>query len=231
MPEHVVLIRHGDDPVDDRVVSYFRARNIEPVIRYPFKGEALGDVDGSVAASVVYGGPFNVFETVRHGFLTDEHRWIEQCMARDIPLLGICQGAQSIAHVLGAWVGPKQGEPYEFGYYPVRPTAVGEAFFPNELHVCQNHFHELAIPDGAELLASSDTFTNQAMRYGETTFGFQFHPEVTRTGFRRWQNRDWAAFGKPGAQTRAQQNRLAERHDQTQHEWFMGFLDRLFGGI
>jgi GMP synthase (glutamine-hydrolysing) len=90
-----------------------------PEIRYPFKGDALGAVDGSVAASVIYGGPFNVFETDRHPFLNDEHRWIEQCMARGMPLLGICQGAQSTAHVLGARCGPIAGEPHEFGYYQI----------------------------------------------------------------------------------------------------------------
>jgi len=42
MPKRVVLIRHGDDPADapddDRVVSYFRGRGIEPEIRRPFMG-------------------------------------------------------------------------------------------------------------------------------------------------------------------------------------------------
>jgi len=231
MPQRVILIRHGDDPADDRVVSYFRGRNIEPEIRRPFLGETLRNADGSVAASVVYGGPFNVFDTDLHGFLNDEHRWIEQCIGRDIPLLGICQGAQSIAHVLGALVGPKKGEPHEFGYYPVTPTDAGKSLFPGRLHVCQSHFHEFAIPDGAQRLASSTAFPNQAMRYGQTTFAFQFHAEVTRTGFRRWQDRDWAAFGKPGAQSREQQDRLGAAHDQVQHGWFMNFLDRLFGSI
>lgn len=231
MSKRVVLIRHGDDPTDDRVVSYFRNRNIEPEVRRPFRGDALDDVDGSVAASVVYGGPFNVFETERHSFLNDEHRWIEQCIARDVPLMGICQGAQSIAHVLGARVGPKEGEPHEFGYYQIRPTGAGKAFFPSELHVCQSHFHEFAIPGGAELLATGDAFANQAMRYGERTYALQFHPEVTRAGFRRWQDRPWAPYGKPGVQTREKQDRLGEAHDQAQHDWFMGFLDRLFGGI
>ncbi len=110
-------------------------------------------------------------------------------------------------------------------------TGAGKAFFPTELHVCESHYHEFAIPDGAELLASSDVFPHQAMRYGETTFGFQFHAEVTRAGFRHWQNLDWAAYGKPGAQTREQQDRLGARHDAAQHDWFMDFLDRLFGGI
>jgi len=231
MDRRVVLIRHGDDPIDDRVVTYFRSRNIEPAIRRPFKGDPLGEVDGSVAASVVYGGPFNVFDTDRHPFLNDEHRWIEQCIAREVPLLGICQGAQSVAHVLGAWVGPKEGEPHEFGYYPIRPTDAGREWFPDEIHLVESHFHEFAIPAGAERLAESDGWPNQAMRYGDRTFAFQFHAEVTPTGFRRWQERSGSYFGKPGAQTRDDQNRLQALHDGAQHRWFMGFLDRLFGGV
>jgi len=235
MSRRVILIRHGDDPgddpADDRVVTYFRSRNIEPEIRRPFRGDALGEVDGSVGASVVYGGPFNVFETVRHPFLNDEHRWIEGCLAKGVPLLGICQGAQSIAHVLGAPVGPRPGDPHEFGYYPLRPTEAGRGLIPDGLHVCQNHWHEFGLPSGAELLASTEDWPHQAMRYGAQTFAFQFHAEVTRAGFRRWQNRAGAAWGKAGVQSRDEQDRLGEAHDGAQHAWFMGFLDRLFGGV
>jgi GMP synthase (glutamine-hydrolysing) len=231
MAGRVVLIRHNDDPVDDRVVTYFRSRNVEPEIRRPFRGEALGDVNGAVAASVVYGGPFSVFEAAKHPFLNDEHRWIEACLARGVPLLGICQGAQSIAHVLGAAVGPKPGEPHEFGYYPLRPTEAGRGLIPAGLHVCQSHWHEFALPAGAELLASAEGWPNQAMRIGGRTYAFQFHAEVTRTGFRRWQDRAWAPWGRPGVQGRDEQDRLGEAHDAAQHVWFMGFLDRLFGAV
>ena len=225
----IVLIRHGDDPDDDRVVTYFRSKGLEPEIRKPFKGDALGDVDSSVAASVVYGGPFSVFDEEKHPFLHDENRWIEQCMGNNVPLLGICQGAQSIARVLGAEVGPKAGEPHEFGYYEIAPTEAGRAFFPESLVVCESHFHEFKIPAGADLLASSPLFPHQAFRYGAATFGLQFHAEVTPAGFRRWQQSEWAAYGKRGAQSRAQQNEAMARHDLRQHKWFMEFLDRLFG--
>ena len=77
MNNRIVLIRHDDSPPDDRVVTWFRNRNVEPEIVRPYLGETLGEADGSVAASVLYGGPFNVFETDRHPFLKDEHRWIE----------------------------------------------------------------------------------------------------------------------------------------------------------
>lgn len=225
----IVLIRHNDDPDDDRVVTFFRAKGLEPEIRKPFKGEDLGDVDGSVAGSVLYGGPFNVFEEDKHRFLHDENRWIEQCIRRDVPLLGICQGAQSIARVLGAPVGPKPGEPYEFGYYEITATEAGRAYFPDSLVVAQAHFHEFGIPAGATRLAASKMFARQAFSYGPRTFGFQFHAEQTPRCFRRWQDKVWAPFGKAGAQSRAEQDRLMARHDQRQHVWFMGFLETLFG--
>lgn len=229
MSKRVVLIRHGDDPDDDRVVTYFRSSNVEPVIVRPFKGEALGEIDSSVVASAIYGGPFNVFDEDKHPFLHDEARWIRQCMAQGVPLLGICQGAQQIARVLGAEVGPKPGEPTEFGYYELTPTEAGRAYFPTDLVVAESHFHEFQIPPGAELLAGSALFGQQAFRYGETTFGLQFHAEVTPDGFRRWQDAPWARYGRPGVQTREEQDRLMAAHDKAQHDWFMGFLERLFG--
>ena len=228
MAPRYVLIRHGDDPGDDRVSTFLAQNGLDVDTRYPFRGDDLGTVDDKVAGTVVYGGPYAVTETDRHPFLDDEARWIEACMGRDLPVLGICQGAQQIAQVLGADVGPLPGEPHEFGYYPIYATPQGRGYMPEILHVTQAHFHGFDVPNGAELLARSDLFPSQAFRYGDRTFAFQFHPEVTVAGFRRWQAADWATYGKPGAQSREQQTALAGLHDAAQHNWFMAFLERLF---
>lgn len=229
MARQLVLVRHGDDPPDDRVVAFAVQAGFEPVFRRPFRGDRLGTPGPDVAGSVIYGGPFNVFEEDRHPFLNDEADWIRACMARDIPLLGICQGAQQIARVLGAHVGPHDDRIHEFGYYPVSPTEAGRDFLPETLHMTQAHFHTFDIPEGAVRLASSPAFPNQAFRHGARTFGMQFHPECTIEGFRRWQAAPWAAYGKPGAQTRAEQDRLMAEHDARQADWFYGFLEKLFG--
>ena len=229
--KRVVVIRHTDDPFDDRVATYLRDAGIAADVRRPFKGDALGDIDDAVGASVVCGGPFAVFEEDQYPFLRDENRWIEQSLARNIPILGICQGAQSLARVLGADVGPKPGEPCEFGYYPVTPTDAGREFFPDNLVVTQFHSHEFQLPAGAILLAQSDMFERQAFRYGDTAFGFQFHAEVTPTVFRRWQEAPWALYGAPGAQSRPEQDRLMQIHDSSQHRWFTAFLQRFFQEI
>ena len=228
MSGRVVLVRHGDDPEDDRAATFFRARGAEPETVRPFRGDVLGDVDSGVVASVVYGGPFNAFDGDKHPFLYDEARWIEQCMERNVPLLGICQGAQQIAHTLGAKVEPGPEGFREFGYYELTATAAGLAYFPERLVVCEAHSWGFDVPQGAELLASSQLFPHQAFKYGAATFAFLFHAEVTIEGFRRWQAMPWAGYGRPGVQTREEQERLMAAHDQAQHDWFMGFLDRLF---
>ena len=227
-PTRLVLIRHGDDPPDDRVATFAALRGWQLDFRRPFKGDDVGVLDPSVAGVVVFGGPFVVDRTDDHPFLLDEHRLIEACLETETPLLGICQGAQSLAHVLGASVGPPESGQSEFGYYEIHPTDQGREFLREPLFVTQSHFHEFAIPDGGVRLAYSDTFENQAFRYGTCAYGLQFHPEVTIEGFRRWQDATWARYHLPGAQTREQQTERMYKYDAAQARWFMNFLDQLF---
>jgi GMP synthase (glutamine-hydrolysing) len=229
--KRVVFIRHNEEPEDDRVFSFFQARGFVPDVRRPFRGEVLGEVDGGVVATVIFGGPFNVFEEDRFQFLHAENRWIEQCLKRQVPLLGICQGAQSMARVLGAKVGPQDSGVHEFGYYELEATPEGQGLFPERLVVCQAHWHGFEIPAGATRLAKSQRFENQAFSYGPRALGLQFHAEVRPDGFRRWQQAEWAPHGKPGAQSLEEQNKLMAQHDTMQAVWFQSLLERFFGEV
>ena len=230
MSRRVILVQHDHGPADDRVSTWLVRNGFDPVYRRPFAGDVLEAIADDVAGSVVFGGRFEAYETGKYPFLKDEARWIEACMAKGVPLLGICQGAQQIAHTLGARVGPQPDERCEFGCYEIRPTAAGTGIFPQAMHVTQRHFHTFDIPRGAERLAGSDLFANQAFRYGGTTVAFQFHAEVTREGFARAQDSVGAFFGRPGAQTREEQDALLAAHDARQAVWFDGFLDGFFNG-
>ena len=224
----VVLIRHGHDHDDDRVVTFFRNKGLEPEILRPFAGDALGDVGDDVIASVIYGGDYSVFDEDKHPFLHDENRWIMQAIGKNIPLLGICQGAQSIARALGAEVGPTEDDRCEFGYYPVFPTTVGQDYFPMELVVAQSHFHEFQLPKGADLLAYSESFGQQAFKYGDNVFAFQFHAEITPRAFRIWQE-EGKLYSQKGTLTRAEQDLTMQKADLPMHRWFMSFQEKLFG--
>lgn len=227
--QRVIALRHGDEPGDDRVQMHLEAAGYDVSVIHAFAGETVPAIDGSVAGAVVYGGPFNAFEHDRHTFLAAEQRLIEACIGRALPLLGICQGAQQIAHALGAWVGPARSGKTEFGYFEVRPAGDADDFLPGPLTVTQAHFHEFDLPAGARWLATSDDFACQAFAAG-SALALQFHPEVTPAGFRRWQEAPWAMYGAPGAQARAEQDRLMAAHDAAQDAWFRRLLAGMFPG-
>ncbi|MEQ8651148.1 MAG: hypothetical protein RIC87_01655 [Kiloniellales bacterium] len=224
-----LLIEHSRSPGDDRAALYLESRGAELLWRRPFEGERLEPLEALRPDGVVIYGGGQGLETIdRNPWLQDELDYAGACIGAGVPILGICLGGQIIAKRLGADVGPTQPEYHEFGYYEIGPTEAGRDFLPEPMLVTQAHYHTFQIPEGAELLASSKAYRNQAFRYGASTYALQFHPETTIPCFRRWQDAEWAAYGKPGAQTREEQDRLAAAHDAKQEAWFHGFLDRLF---
>ena len=229
MEQRVLLVRHGDEPADDRVVTWLKQAGYRVETRKPFAGDPLGDVEDDIVGTVIFGGLYNVFETEKHPFLTEEHRWIETTLKADIPVLGICQGAQQIARHLGAWAGPLSPEFFEFGYYRIDPTPDAGGFLDGPMWVTQAHFHTFDLPKGALRLAGNENYENQAFRYGDKVYGFQFHPEVTIEGFRRWQDIKSDVYTRRGVQSREEQTRLMYEHDARQAVWFYKFMDRLFG--
>ncbi len=230
MTRKILIIKHNRSPNEDRTATHLATRGFDLEWRYPFAGDALHDGASHLAGLVVLGGGFPVPEADRYPFLRDEMRFIGRCLKADRPVLGICLGAQLLAHELGAAVGPHPDGHHEFGYYELFPTAAGRAEIPDGLHVVQSHYHEFSLPAGATLLARSALYAHQAFRYGRATYGFQFHAEVTPAIFRRWQTDHAPRYaGKPGVQPKDEQDRSIEQHDPAQHAWFTGFLDRLFG--
>ena len=230
MAQRVVLITHSDSPKDDRVSAKFAALGYDLDWRQPFKGDELGEPDETVAATVVYGGgePSDArdWHTDRFPWIGAETAWVQACMAKRIHTLGICLGGGIISHSLGAAVGPPDHGLHEFGFYRLNVTEAGRDTIPDGLYVTESHYHAFDLPDGAVHLAGSDAYPNQAYRYGDITYAFQFHPEVTPTGFNRWQDREWAPWDQPGVQSRAEQDALRAVHDPAQAKWIDGFLDK-----
>ena len=138
---------------------------------------------------VVLGGPMNVDQVDEYPHLETETRLIRDAIARRIPVLGICLGAQLIAHALGARV-YANGEK-EIGWYDLSLTDTGRedpllrGLGASE-RIFQWHGDTFDLPVGAEHLASSPTCTNQAFRYGDLVYGLQFHLEADQPMIERW---------------------------------------------
>ena len=114
---------------------------------------------------------------------------IEAAMSRNLPVLGICLGAQLIAKTLGAAVYPNQEK--EIGWYDVSPTDMRRrircwTMFQATEKIFQWHGETFDIPKSTSHLAFSSLCANQAFRYGANVYGFQFHLEVDEPMIHRW---------------------------------------------
>jgi GMP synthase (glutamine-hydrolysing) len=142
----------------------------------PLTGQALPDHD-RVAGVVVMGGPMNVDEVDVHPELANEREWLAEALRLEMPVLGICLGAQLLARALGAEVRPGKGP--ELGYAPVEVLNPDDpilgALAPSTT-VLHWHGDVFDLPEGTEHLARSEHTPVQAFRHGNAR-GVLFHPE------------------------------------------------------
>ena len=156
-------------------VRYFEAGVDDLTKAYEHKG-----------LTVILGGPIGVYETEDYPFLQQEIDLLKVRLEQNLPTVGICLGAQLIAHALGGKV--YAGHAKEIGWSKLTLTQVEN----NPLAVLENtevlHWHgdTFDLPVQAELLASSTLYTNQAFRVGENILALQFHPEVAADSLEKW---------------------------------------------
>ena len=146
------------------------------------------DLDG-FGGIVILGGPMNVYQEDAYPFLKDEETLIRRALIDEVPLLGICLGAQLIAKTCGAAVmrSPKK----EIGWFTVTKTLEGmkDSLFrgnPQHMTVFQWHEDTFDLPGDGVLLAKGRACANQAFRIGHSAYGLQFHIEATPEMVESW---------------------------------------------
>ena len=109
-----------------------------------------------------------------------------------LPLLGICYGAQYLAHHFGGCV--EASDTREYGRAMLTVTAESPLLkgVSRQTQVWMSHGDSIsALPKGAEVIASTEDVANAAYQFtDEPTYAVQFHPEVYHTteGSRMLQN-------------------------------------------
>jgi GMP synthase (glutamine-hydrolysing) len=232
----IIFITHSEKADPGAVAEALNARGCATQICCPLLGDALpplanGKPQGYDAA-VVFGGAMVVSDAAEMDFLAEEIDWVGAQLESGAKLLGICLGAQMMAHALGAKVWEHPEGVREIGYHEINAAPAGRDLFPERLTAYQWHREGFDMPDGAELLATGgEAFRNQAFRYGENAYAVQFHPEMLPRTMERWITSEKGApqLGMPGAQPAAAQRAEASKHDPVMRRWLDGFLDRWLG--
>jgi GMP synthase (glutamine-hydrolysing) len=192
-------------------------------------GPASDQPDG-YDAIMVFGGAMHPDQDARHAWLADEVEFLRDALRSEVPLFGVCLGAQLLARALGARVGPAR-EP-EVGWLAIELTAEGRSdpvlgTMPPRLESFQWHSYTYEVPEhGFELAASS--VCTQAFRCGSVV-GVQFHAEVTRAMIEAWIAEDGHELPMPAADLLDETDRRIGAWNDTGRRLCAGFLDSAGG--
>ncbi len=223
----ILAIVHSQNTNTGRVGRIIKEKGYTLDIRCPRFGEELPITMEHHDGVVIFGGPMSVNDSDTLPFIQAELDWIPICLDAQKPFLGICLGAQLLARCLGASVSPHPDNVAEIGYFPIKSTNVENNCFNNGFSVYHWHREGFGLPKSAILLAEGEIFINQAFRYGENCYGFQFHPEVTEEIINKWTSSEdsdnW--LNLKGAQSPTHQLKMHSRNDKTMEDWFDNFFD------
>ncbi|MGZ4613479.1 MAG: type 1 glutamine amidotransferase [Kineosporiaceae bacterium] len=193
----LLVVQHQDDGGLGRLaVPLAAATDVD--VRRPDRGEPLPDDLDGVDGLVVLGGSMAAWEDDVAPWLPQTRRLLALGVDTGVPVLGICLGAQLLAHATGGRVEPG---PYgiEAGLSAIVPTAEAEgdlllAALPAGGFVGPQGHHDaiVELPPGAVLVATGDPYLHQVFRLGATAWGVQYHPEVTAHDFAGWMRGDAA---------------------------------------
>lgn len=153
----------------------------------PYAGETAPPLRRA-SGVIILGGTLGVHDQASHPFLALVKAFIHEILAENLPLFGICLGAQLLAEALGAQVSSAHAG--EKGCHVLTLSDAGRkdplfAGLPDSFPAFHWHNDSFEIPEGAELLASTVDCPAQAIRYGRA-WGVQFHPEIDGPIMRDW---------------------------------------------
>jgi GMP synthase-like glutamine amidotransferase len=181
------------------------------------EGEHPGPPD-AYDAVMVFGGSMHPDQDDRFDWLAHEESFLQDVLAADVPVFGVCLGAQMLARAAGAPVAAAR-EP-EIGWLDVALTAAGVAdpvlgALPPTATVFQWHHYTFGLPPGAEALAESTVCLQSFRLDGRRAWGIQFHAEVTSKMVDGWVDEDPGELPMPADELRAESaRRMAQSNAQ-----------------
>lgn len=226
-PCKILTVLHQEHSSAGRVGMALNGLGYDLDIRRPALGDKLPQTLKDHAGSIIFGGPMSANDNDE--FIKREIDWIDVPLKENKPFWGICLGAQMLSKNLGGSVQANEKEFAEIGYYPIEGTSKGNQLMDWPSMVYQWHREGFSLPSGAELLATSNEYPNQAMRVDDNAYGVQFHCELTFQMLYRWTVKAEHRFELNGAQNRKQHIEGRLMYDKAVRSWLDNFLDIWIG--
>jgi len=176
----IIVFQHSDSNRPGRLGSTLRDHAHPLDVRRLDLGDPVPVDFDNVSGVVTLGGPQDVGDG--SPWMDAELAFLRSAHERQLPLVGICLGAQLIAHALGGEV--KESVEPEVGFYDLTLSSAAhvDTVFSGvawqHKTFCHHACEVSTLPPGAVALASSAACKIQAFKAGMRTYAFQYHFEV-----------------------------------------------------
>ena len=151
---------------------------------------------------LIMGGPMSVRDigNKKYFWLREETDFLKRAIENQISIIGVCLGAQLLAHILGGKIkrlkdqSNKKNKP-EVGWSEIssiddKSNQEITLRIKEPLRVLHWHGDRIILPPKAELLASSTRCREQLFKVGELIYGLQFHVETKDSMTSEWIKND-----------------------------------------
>lgn len=182
----ILIICHARCEPPGYLCTYFDKKQV-PYKKIYIDDQALNEIKlDDIAGLILMGGPHSVND--EHSWITEELKLIQQVVERELPLMGVCFGAQMISKALGGNV--DEAHSMETGWHHIR---VDKSRLPDELitglpesfEVFQWHEDTFSNPQDSIPLFSGSNIENQGYILGKV-LTMQFHLEMTEYMVQEW---------------------------------------------
>jgi GMP synthase (glutamine-hydrolysing) len=141
----------------------------------------------TIRGAIFMGGPMSVNDADTLPPIADEIAWLQTALRLEVPVLGICLGAQLLAKAAGKAITPAPHP--EVGVYPVTITDPHDPLIGHLApltHAMHWHGEQFTLPAGAVAVAHSAQTDVQMFRLGGSAWGMLFHLEVDNDLLEVW---------------------------------------------
>ena len=222
MLKPIVLAIQNDETDPPHLAGIWLAEiGCEIQVVHAYRGESVPAlVPANIAAIMPLGGHMGANDDSAYSFLTNEKLLLADAIARDIPVLAICLGAQLLAVAGGGTV--SRAAEAEIGIYKITLNDAGlkDSVLKLGTSALTAQWHEdvvTEIPVGATLLASSPLCENQIFRMGSSIYAFQSHPELDASIISAWEGNPDNAFLDSGKSS--VESEVAKHEEELKRTW------------
>ena len=182
----ILIFRHVTCEGPGYLGTFLKNNNIPYEIICIDEGIAVPQNLDTVSGLVFMGGSMNVTDSLE--WMNDEQKLIRKAINKNIPIMGICLGAQLMSAALGGKV--THDPNMEIGWHKVEPDIKNKdnewlKGLPKDLIPFHWHADTFSIPKEATVLLHSQCRKNQAFSI-KNSIAMQFHLEMTIEMTKEW---------------------------------------------